>query len=368
MKKVFRYKMPTIGILLGVGIALLSLFYADFMRSLKELEESEKKAFRYEYQYCFTSEIKDEKDYELLLDVLERIPVTVIAEDASLYVDAEYCEHLCSVVVSQKKPLKYSLCSGRYPTDEELDSGEQVVVLGRGMKDSVFTEGNEEYILICGDRYHVVGYCSGVNTTITNYSVILFAGCLGQQTRLDFSQAGNTRMHTFSLNSDSIQGKDIFSPFQEELERGGIQVGMLTEYASDFAGSQYRSEYLNLAYLLYFFSMFMTVTVIQFFIYCRRYEFAVRRIYGYGKWKLCVYIIGELAKLLLISFMISMLAYGGIAFAYYMLYGIWLPVGISQIIHIIIIAFITLCFVVICAVWNTFRREPLSLYRDSMHN
>lgn len=363
MKNVFRYKMPTIGIILGIGIALISLFYADFMRNLNELEESEKEALQYEYQYCFTSEIKSEKDCEFISDVLKGFPATVIAENVSLYVDAECSEHLCSIVVTQDAPLKYSLSSGRYPTEEELVSGEPVVVLGRGMKDCVFKEGEEEYILICGEKYHVVGYCSGINTTITNYSVILFSGCLGAQTSLDFQQAGNTRMHTYSLNSDSSQVKDIFLPFREELESAGIQVGILTEYVSDFTGSQYRSEYTNLAYLLYFFSIFITLTVTQFWIYCRRYEFAIRRIYGYGIWKLCIYIVMELSKLLLISFCFSLLAYGGIAFAYYILCGIRLPVNIILVCHMIIIAFITLLLVVICAIWNTFRREPLSLYR-----
>lgn len=363
MKSLFRYKASAIGIVAGISIGLLSLFYADYIRQLDDLEQREREKFSYQYQVCFSAMTYTEADAQLVLDALQRFPVTSIAENASLYVNDEYAEHLCRVIVSQKEELPYYLISGGYPTDEELAAGEPVVILGKALQDQTVSKSDREYILICGEEYRVIGYCSGENTTITNYSILLFADCLGEQTRRDVWQAGNTYMQTYSLNSDTRSPRDIYGELKAELEAAGIQVGHLTDYKSDFNGSQYRENYIKLAYIVYFFSLFLTLAVIQYWLHQRKYEIAVRRIYGYGRKKLYGYILKELAGLLMLAVLVSLLLYGMIAFIYDRTYGIRLPVIYESVLRFLMLAGVTLFILMIGAVWNTFRQSPLSAYR-----
>lgn len=363
MRSLFRYKASAIGIVTGISIALLSLFYADYIRQLDDIEQREREKFSYQYQVCFSVMTYTAADAQLVLDALQGFPVTSIAENASLYVDDEYAEHLCRVIVSQKEELKYHLTSGRYPTDEELAAGEPVVILGKALKDKTVSKSDGEYILICGEEYRVIGYCSGENTTITNYSILLFADSLGEQTRMDVWQAGNTYMQTYSLNSDTLLPRDVYEELRAELEAAGIQVGPLMEYESDFNGSQYWENYIKLAYIVYCFSLFLTLAVIQYWLYQRKYEIAVRRIYGYGRMKLYGYILKELAGLLMLAVLISLLLYGMIAFAYDQTYGIRLPAIYESMLRFLMLSGVTLLILMIGAVWNTFRQSPLSAYR-----
>lgn len=363
MRSLFRYKASAIGIVIGISIALLSLFYADYIRRLDDFEQKESEQFSYQYQVCFSVMTNSETDYQSVVDTLRRFPVTIIAENASLYVDAEYAEHLCRVVVSRNEALNYHLSRGRYPTDAELAAGEPVVILGKALENLTVSKNGEEYILICGEAYRVTGYCSGENTTITNYSILLFTDCLGEQTERDVWQAGNTYTQTYSLNSDTVSPRDFYGELSAELEASGIQVGHLTEYRSDFNGSRYRETYIKLAYIVYFFSLFLTLAVIQYWLYQRKYEIAVRRIYGYGRWKLYGYILKELAGLLVFSVLISSLLYGSIAFIYDQAYGIRLSGIYESLLRFLMLAGITLFILMPGAVWNTFRQSPLSAYR-----
>lgn len=363
MGSLFRYKASAIGIAAGISIALLSLFYADYIRQLENLEENETETFSYPYQSCFSVMTHSEADYQLVSDTLRQFPVTIITENASLYVDDECAEHLCRVIVSQNEALRYHLSSGHYPADGELEEGKPIVILGRAMKEHAFSKQDEEYILICGEEYKVIGYCSGERTTITNYSVLLFADCLGEQTRMDVWRAGNTFTQTYSLNSDTIPLREIYNEINGELEKAGIQIGPLMEYRSDFNGSRYRGTYIKLAYIIYFFALFLTLAVIQYWLHQRKYEIAVRRIYGYGRGKICRYILKELTGLLVLSVLISLLLYGGIAFAYNRGYGIRMPGIYGSMFRFLALAGVTLIILMIGAIWNIFRKSPLSAYR-----
>lgn len=360
---IFRYKASAIGILIGISVALLSLFYADFMRQLSHMEDNDRIRVAYKYQYGFSVQTESEETYEELSNILRRIDMTIIAEDVSLYVNSKYTEHLCRVVVNQSEPLKYNLISGRYPTVEELKLGEPIVILGSELRKNTFLTGGEEYISICGEKYRVIGYCSGKKTTVTNYSVILFAECLGEQTERDFWQAGNTYTQTYTLNSDTAGVQDEYAKIEKQLEDAGFSVGGLFRYSTDFNGGQYQESYVKLSYLICFFSIFVSVIVIQFWLFQRRYELAVRRIYGYSKIKLYLYIIEELMKWLFMALVISMTLYGIIAFVYYLNYEIWLPGIIIPLLKSFFMSVVIVVFMTIVTTWNTFRGSSLSTYR-----
>lgn len=362
MKKLLRYSTSVVGIIVGMSIALLSIFFADYMKRLAFLEKCEKERLSYNYQYAFSVRTNSQTDYNIVSDVFRHCAATVIAEDVSLYLNQEYAEHLCRIVYSQEETLNYRLCSGRYPTDAEIETGRQVVILGNALKKYTYSMSDGDYIRICGDEYFVTGYCAGENTTVSNYSILLFAGCLGTQTEMDVWHSGNTYVRTYTLNSNYFIPHDLYLAISEELKEEGIQVGGFVTYISDFDGGQYRESYLNLSYVICIFSLIITLVVIRFWLFQRYYEFTVRRIYGYSMAKLYFLIVKELAALLCISAGFSAILYEVVVAAYYQAYHVQVPAIAISVIPSLLMMVMIIVAAVTFTVWNIFRRSSLTAY------
>lgn len=370
MKRVFRYKQSSIAIMLGLIIAFLGMFYGDYLYQLRELEEAETDAFSYQDQYAFS--IVTSKDFnmdsalnlEALDGLLQQESVTVMTDMASLYVDAQYAEHLCYIVFAQGAGLKFHLCEGRYPTAEELEAGEPVAVLGRSMKSYTYRRDGSDYILIAGEEYRVTGYCSGKRTTITNYQVLLFYPCLGRQARQDFLRSHETYSITMVLCSDGGSVNPLYEAIKEGVEQQGLDTGGLTEYPFVFSGGQYNETHRWYSYLIYGFSLFITIVVLQYWIYQRTFEFAIRRICGYTRIQLVRYIGRELGLLLLSAALIAGILYGGIGLLYYFLAGTLLSELWLTLLRTLGIIAVTFILLMLYPLWNIYHQQALDAYRN----
>lgn len=364
MKRIFRYKQSSIAILFGLIIAFISMFYGDFLYQLKGLEQSEEDAFSYENQFIFSIYSGGDFDLDYLAGLLQQDSVTAIADGVRLYVDADYGEHWCQVVFSQGEGLKFHLCEGRYPTEEELQRGEPVVVLGKSRKRNTYQRDGRDYILIDGEEYRVTGYCSGIRTTISNGMTILFYPCLGRQAREDLLSAGGTFCIDMTLNSDSTSVKPLYDTVKAGLEKQGYRAGGLTEYPTLFFPGQYQERHQWFAYLIYGFCLFVIIVILQYWLYQRNFEFAIRRIYGYTRLQLVGYTGKELGGLLLLSGLVAVVLYGGIGLLYYLQSGtilsdLWITA--FRTIGIIAATFILL---MIYPMWNIYRQQALEAYKN----
>lgn len=363
MKRLFRYKQSSRAILLGLIIAFISMFYGDFLYQLKDLELSEEEAFSYKNQFAFSIDSRD-LDLDYLAGLLQQESVMAMADAVRLYIDAEYAEHWCSVVFSQGEGLKLPLCKGRYPTEEELQRGEPVVVLGRAIKRYTYQKNGADYILIDGEEYRVTGYCSGIRTTIGNYNIILFYPCLGRRAREKLLSSGETFSIAMTLNSDSTSVNPLHERVKAGLVEQGYQAGELSEYPSFSFGSQYQKNHQWFAYLIYGFCLFVIIVILQYWLYQRNFEFAIRRICGYTRLRLIGYIGRELGGLLLLSGCIAVVLYGGIGLVYYLGKGILLAdlwITALRTIGIIMVTFILL---MIYPMWNIYRQQAMEAYRN----
>lgn len=363
MKRLFRYKQSSRAILLGLIIAFISMFYGDFLYQLKDLELSEEEAFSYENQFAFSIDSRD-LDLDYLAGLLQQESVMAMADAVRLYVDASYGECWCNVVFSQGEGMKLPLCEGRYPTEEELQRGEPVVVLGKTGKEKTYQRDGADYILIDGEEYRVTGYCSGIRTTIANRFTILFYPCLGERVKEDLLSAGETYSIVMTLNSDGTSVNPLYERVKNGLEEQGYRTGGLSEYPSFFFTSQYRENHQWFAYLIYGFCLFIIIVILQYWLYQRNFEFAIRRIYGYTRLRLVGYIGKELGGLLLLSGCIAVVLYGGIGLVYYfwkdiLLADLWITA--LRTIGIIMVTFILL---MIYPMWNIYRQQAMEAYRN----
>ncbi len=363
MEAWLRYRTAVIGIVIGISISLLGLFLATYMRELKFFENQAIDNLSYKYQYAFSVKTNTQEDFEFVSALFQKASVTIIGEDMSLYVNEENAEHLCRIIFSQTEKMNYQLSDGRFPNEKELQSGQSIVVLGDALRSNTYSRDGKDYIRICGEEYLVTGYCADKYTTIGNYSILLFAGCLGQRTMEDVWRAGNTYTQTYSLNSNSEIDRAMYSDMQKLLEKNEIKASSLVKYQKVYNGGKYRKDYLNLSYMIFGFSMFITLIVVRFWLFQRQYEFAIRRIYGYSKLQLYGMIIKELSILFLVSLGYAMGLYGILSFGYYLLFHVQLPWMIASFLYSILMVFIIIVLEIIWVVWNTFRGESLAAYR-----
>ena len=166
-------------------------------------------------------------DLDYLAGLLQQESVMAMADAVRLYIDAEYAEHWCSVVFSRGEGLKLPLCEGRYPTEEELQKGELMVVLGKTGKEKTYQRNGADYILIDGEEYRVTGYCSGIRSTIANRLTILFYPCFDERVKEGLLSAGETYSIVMTLNSDGTSVNLLYEKVKNGLEEQGFQTGGL---------------------------------------------------------------------------------------------------------------------------------------------
>ena len=86
--------------------------------------------------------------------------------------------------------MVYPIVNGRYPTKEELLTGEKVVVLGQELRKLTERKNGNDYIVLCGDEYRVTGYLGCKSSTVIDYSIFTYASSLGDGLRKDVKEYG----------------------------------------------------------------------------------------------------------------------------------------------------------------------------------
>lgn len=363
-KGFIRYKQSSVAIILGMIVAFLGMFYGDFLSQLDRQEQEEAKLFSYHNQYMFSIIENESFDPELLMELLDQLSITVMADEVSSYVDVSYRERRAQVVLVWGEGLKYHLCEGHYPTTEELERKEPVVVLGRFLKPYTYQKDGEDYILVFGEEYRVTGYCSGINTTISNNTLLFFYPCMNERMKEELLRAGDAWVIRVVLYSDTVLVEDLYESVKTQIEAQGFQVGTLLEVPLDFTGGQYESQHKWFAYLIYGFSLFITIVIVQYWIYQRTFEFAIRRICGYTRPQLLLYIGREICKLLLIAGIISGILYGLLCLGYYLLLGILLAHLGMAVLRVLAILIVTFIILMIYPMWNIYHQQALDAYRN----
>lgn len=363
MREIFRYRLSVIGIIFGMAVAMVGMSCASYMNCLEKLEKQDKEKLSFPYQYIFTTFTYTKEEYEALVDVLKEQPLTIYAEIVGLYMNDAKGVHSTQICFSLGDGLNVNLVKGAIPTQEELNNGELIVILGASNKRYTYKKNNEDYIKICGDEYRVIGYCAGENTTVGNHAVILFADGLGQQTREDVWKSGETYMHSISINSNQNISADYHGKLCKQLEAKGIvNNGTLVKYDSIAFGEQYSDLYSILSYGISFSSVIIALIAIKFWLYQRRHEIALRRICGFTKKRIYFYISKDLGILFVIALVASIIMNQMIRGLLYMGFGLRIPILLAETGQSIGIMCATILLIVILNIRRSFVHSSLRAY------
>ena len=297
LKKIFRYKLSAVCMLIGFCTAYLCFWGGNKVSYILNQEEIDRQvsAFRYRQGVVLTI-IEDE---DVILDFInEKCNATII--NLTTWYDSEKVERLMDVVIHQAEESKYHIVSGRFPNTEELKSGERVVVLGRRHKANTYKRGNEEYTIIDGEEYKVTGYIKAEKSVIYDYKVLLFYPCIGENIRNYIMNIAKTMGIGIYLESEHHNVSQTFMEINRSLARrcyimkeDGIEPFEATEIST--------INYGRNLYLVYVYCIITVVIIMQLWLLERKKEISIRRAYGYTRIDIIKVLIIDLFRLIFIS-------------------------------------------------------------------
>lgn len=302
MKKVFRYGYSSIFAVVGLIISFLTFSYYSGITASNKQEEIDKESFTYSNEVYITTygsdffhELMDAEQFENVDITLTEMPVFI--NEAGVCCTGD-------VVISGDE-LVYSLVVGRYPSKEELESGERVVVLGQALKRYTKSYDGDDYITICGDDYRVTGYLGCSNSVVLDHFVINYADCLGEGLYDDINDYASAIGDNIMFQSNSVsseQIRDMLAPYTESEKYYLTERELNPKFFAENAVTEENKQH---AILTYVFSIVIIILVIEYWLICRRREYAIRKAFGYSSDRLVLRIIIELCIYVVVAILIS---------------------------------------------------------------
>lgn len=302
MKRLFRYGYSTICVIVGLVISFFVFQYYGGAKKIDSNENADRENYNYNYEMSFFMQgalfSLDEINYEALADC----DISIINQ--SIYFDEAAGSYMTDIIVDGEVSI-YPIISGRYPNSDELSSGMRCAVLGKKMKKYTVRRNGEDYISICGDEYLVTGYISAENSGIFDFRTILYYGCLGDGVYEDLNYFKAVAGWSILIQSNTVTPLDMTEALKPNLESESYYMMADAQVGHFTASNAVSKENKSFAVIVYVFSLFTVVLVVEYWLICRRREFAIRKAYGYFNGRILGRVFGELIVCVIISIVFS---------------------------------------------------------------
>ena len=298
--KLFRYGFVGISVFLGLALSFFMFCYYDAAKKIDINESSDIKTYQYnnvEAYIVYGKEIQlTDIHYEDFSDC------NAVVMDTMFY-EGESERPRTAEVVMHGNELIYPIIAGRYPTQEDLASGESCIVLGKSLKRDTYSRNGRDYIKINGDEYYVTGYVAAENSAIFNHKVILYYECIGMGALKDLEYYKNNAgvFLVFSSNTDM----SVYADFLAQYENMYLENLFPTNFQSFYSSAAVNSESRKIAILIYAFSSVLVVLSIIYWYISNKKEIVIRRAYGYSKGSIIMLVLKRILVLLVGAIMAS---------------------------------------------------------------
>lgn len=300
--RIFRYGYSSIMMILGL---VLSFLVFSFYTGVKheENQEIEDSAELKRSNEMYVMAVGNAFDLNSIdCSAFENVDVSVTGVE--IYVNEDgYC-HTGDVVLTQDE-LVYPVVKGGYPTKEELLTGENVVVLGQQLRPLTEHKNGNDYIVLCGDEYRVTGYLGCKSSTVIDYSIIVYGGSLGDGLRKNIKEYGDSIGYNIIFQSDSMPTNQMREQLQVYFDSEDYYFNEMMDSPKIFATRYVSKENKEYAILTYIFSVVIAVLVVEYWLICKKKEFAIRKAFGYTSDRLAIGMIIEIVLYLAVSILLS---------------------------------------------------------------
>lgn len=291
MKGLLRYKSVSFWM-----IIIFAMSFAVFNYSMQvKLTEKYEYADSVENSYKYTStvlvvpaaEFYDEgRDYpQYLIDSCLEIntdDVNVTIVDISPRIDNQGSRSLTDVYICGPTP-KYALISGSYPTEDVKGA-----VVGRNKMRHTYMEGGKRYIDIYGEPYPVTGCMSTGRSKYLDNDILIFNkeynGLFWKFMNDDIKMGMGMLVFESDTNANLSEVVSEFQTRISEKSRGTLESILLSgdENLKIVTSQIPEPKYRTWAWLAYVFSIITTFFMCQYWMICRKKEFAIKKTCGFS--------------------------------------------------------------------------------------
>lgn len=277
MKKIFRYPISDIYMVLGLLITFLSLFFTRTISDSFQAAADDGEKYQYKYSESINVTFDSAADLTELFDVTSGV---FEISDVSVVLNDNNATQLCSVILGCAEETVYQICEGAFPTEEELCGEENIVLLGRGLEDICYERDGYTYVMAQNDEYRVTGFIGTDNSDAQDYEVVFFLSACGDGVKqiLEGYESIMVNMQSNYETTGALQ-----TLVSANIEDKALSCKLLMGGDTEVTYSGQTSEADNSLYqMLYLFCMINCLVVSEFWISERKNDVSIRRILGYS--------------------------------------------------------------------------------------
>lgn len=302
-KRVFRKGITTLIIFIGFTLSFLMFLYYDTSKRLVDAEKQDESIYRYSYG---TTALVFGDEFDLsMINIADFHDCDIIAADLNFFVGEVEMPRLSNVVLTDK-PLIFPIVKGHYPNKEELDSGMSCVVLGKGLKRYTYSRDGKDYIKINKEEYFVTGYVAAAHSSILDNIVLVYYKNIGERAMKELllwkrMMGVNILFQSNLLTTEEINEK--LSVYEKKYSP--LFSASTNEYPISFCSHAAEESHVDIAVVIYVFSLILIVITINYWYTVNRKEYAIRRAYGYSYVHLVLRTVGEFIVYVIFSIIIT---------------------------------------------------------------
>lgn len=302
-KRIFRKGITALIIFMGFTLSFLMFLYYDTSKRLVDAEKQDESIYRYNYG---VSAFVFGDDFDLgMIHADDFYECDIIAADMNFFVGEVEMPRLSNVVLTDK-PLIYPIVKGHYPKKEELDSGMSCVVLGKGLKRHTYSRDGKDYIKINKEEYFVTGYVAAAHSPILDNMVLVYYRNIGKQAIKEILLWKKTMGINILFQSNLLTTEEINEKLSVyEKKHSPFFSASTNEYPISFSSHAAEESHVDIAVIIYVFSLILIIITINYWYTVNRKEYAIRRAYGYSYVRLVFRMIGEFMVYILVSIIIT---------------------------------------------------------------
>lgn len=295
MKGLLRYKIISFWMIIIFAMSFAVFNYSMQVKLTEkyEYEDAVENSYKYKSTVLMTpvAEFYDEsRDYrQYLIDSCLKMntdDVNITIVDISPRVDNQGSRTLTDVYICGPAP-KYDLISGNYPAEDEMKE-HKCAVVGRNKMRYTYMEGGKRYIDIYNEPYLVTGCMSTGRSKYLDNDILIFNkdynGLFWNFLNDDIKMGMGQLVFESDTNANLSESVSEFQMNINEKSQGMLESILLSgnENLKIVTSQVPEPKYRTWAWLAYVFSIITTFFMCQYWMICRKKEFAIKKTCGFS--------------------------------------------------------------------------------------
>ncbi len=306
LKRLFRYKLTAIFMIIGQVIVLFTIFGALGVYNKAYNKENDR--LRSLYKNVIQMQITASKKTDVISGISSDVEQCnlIIKKKFSVAISELGKAYLCEVILKDNESLKYPLLSGRLPGKEKSNE----VAVGKNKAKAAIKQGDDLFLTIEGEKYKIVGIIGSEVSDYWDDKLLLHMDSMGDSVK---KALANQVLYAVELCSDSDIEEKIYSTVYGNIKSydgdSSIESVKVNSDNGSVLEQTLAKENLKINLIAYCFCILNCMVVSEFWILQRRKEYAIKKLLGMKDMRLIIDMMCEIIEISLLSCCVFLVIY-----------------------------------------------------------